>query len=250
MHAGNTESTPDTLENDDQPPARLERIENNSVAMLAYAQIRAMILEQEMPPGTRLSQLELADQLGISRTPVREALRRLAGEGLVDALPQRGFRVADLGLEAVMRRLEVRMLLEPAVARLAAARRQPADLVALREAMALEAAAHAAHAIHDASRLFHMNLARATHNAAIVSTLDSLWIVEVGRRLLARRAGAADWRDTDISEHQAILDAVEAGDGEQAERLVREHIDSALRHWNPLAVKETAGEPDAAGAAG
>src|SRR5690348_18003043 len=56
-------------------------------------------LEQEMPPGTRLSQLELADQLGTSRTPVREALRRLAGEGLVDALPQRGFRVADLGLE-------------------------------------------------------------------------------------------------------------------------------------------------------
>ena len=233
-----------------EPLAHLERIQNNSVAMLAYAQIRAMILEQEMAPGTRLSQLELADQLGISRTPVREALRRLAGEGLVDALPQRGFRVADLGLEAVMRRLEVRMLLEPGVARLAAARRQAADLVALRESIALEADAHEAHAIHDASRLFHMNLARATHNAAIVATLDSLWISEVGRRLLVRRAGTADWLHADISEHQAILDAVQRGDGEQAERLVREHIDSALRHWNPLAVKETAAaEPDAADAA-
>ena len=233
-----------------EPLARLERIQNNSVAMLAYAQIRAMILEQEMAPGTRLSQLELADQLGISRTPVREALRRLAGEGLVDALPQRGFRVADLGLEAVMRRLEVRMLLEPGVARLAATRRQPADLVALRESIALEADAHEAPAIHDASRLFHMNLAHATHNAAIVATLDSLWISEVGRRLLVRRAGTADWRHADISEHQAILDAVQRGDGEQAERLVREHIDSALRHWNPLAVKETAAaEPAAADAA-
>ena len=233
-----------------EPLAHLERIQNNSVAMLAYAQIRAMILEQDMAPGTRLSQLELADQLGISRTPVREALRRLAGEGLVDALPQRGFRVADLGLEAVMRRLEVRMLLEPGVARLAAARRLPADLVALRESIALEADAHEAHAIHDASRLFHMNLARATHNAAIVATLDSLWISEVGRRLLVRRAGTADWRHADISEHQAILDAVQRGDGEQAERLVREHIDSALRHWNPLAVKETAAaEPAAADAA-
>ncbi len=233
-----------------EPVTRLERIETNSVAMLAYAQIRAMILEQEMPPGTRLSQLELADQLGTSRTPVREALRRLAGEGLVDALPQRGFRVADLGLEAVMRRLEVRMLLEPGVARLAAARRQAADLVALREAIELETAAHDSHAIHDASRLFHMNLARATHNAAIVATLDSLWIGEVGRRLLARRAGAADWRHTDIREHEAILAAVQRGDGEQAERLVREHIDSALRHWNPLAVKETsAGDPEVTGAA-
>jgi DNA-binding GntR family transcriptional regulator len=233
-----------------EPSGRLERIETNSVAMLAYAQIRAMILEQEMAPGTRLSQLELADQLGISRTPVREALRRLAGEGLVDALPQKGFRVADLGLEAVMRRLEVRMLLEPGVARLAAVRRQAADLVALRESIALEADAREAHAIHDASRLFHMNLSRATHNAAIVGTLDSLWISEVGRRLLARRAGTADWRHTDISEHQAILDAVQRGDGDQAERLVREHIDSALRHWNPLVVKQTAaGEPDAADAA-
>jgi DNA-binding GntR family transcriptional regulator len=231
-------------------PPRLERIETNSVAMLAYAQIRAMILEEEMPPGTRLSQLELADQLGISRTPVREALRRLAGEGLVDALPQRGFRVADLGLEAVMRRLEVRMLLEPGVARLAAARRRHADLVALREAIALEAAAHDSHAIHDASRLFHMHLARATGNAATVSTLDSLWIVEVGRRLLARRAGAADWQLSDISEHQAILEAVQRGEGEHAERLVRNHIAAALRHWNPLAVKGTAaGDPDAAGAA-
>jgi DNA-binding GntR family transcriptional regulator len=233
-----------------EPVARLERIETNSVAMLAYAQIRAMILEQEMAPGTRLSQLELADQLGTSRTPVREALRRLAGEGLVDALPQRGFRVADLGLEAVMRRLEVRVLLEPGVARLAAARRQAADLVALREAIELETAAHDSHAIHDASRLFHMNLARATHNAAIVATLDSLWIGEVGRRLLARRAGAADWRHTDIREHEAILAAVQRGDGEEAERLVREHIDSALRHWNPLAVKETAaGDPEVTGAA-
>jgi DNA-binding GntR family transcriptional regulator len=231
------------------PHPRLERIEDNSVAMLAYAQIRAMILERDTAPGTRLSQLELAHQLGISRTPVREALRRLAGEGLVDALPQRGFRVADLGLEAVMRRLEVRMLLEPGVARLAAARRQPADLAALREAIALEAAAHDAHAIHDASRLFHLTLAGATHNAAIVSALDGLWIVEVGRRLLARRAGAADWQHSDVDEHQAILDAVQRGDGERAERLVREHIGAALRHWNPLAVKETsAGQPEAAGA--
>jgi DNA-binding GntR family transcriptional regulator len=237
--------------NEGEPLARLERIANNSVAMLAYAQIRAMILEEEMPSGARLSQLELADQLGISRTPVREALRRLAGEGLVDALPQRGYRVADLGLDAVMRRLEVRMLLEPGIARLAAARRRPADLVALCEAIELEEAARVSDDMHDASRLFHMSLARATHNDELVSTLDGLWIVEVGRRLLARRAGAPEWQHSDISEHRAILDAVERGDGEWAEQRAREHVAGALLHWNPMAAKETAAaaDPEVEGAA-
>lgn len=230
----------------DQPLARLERIEASSVAMLAYVQIRALILGGEMASGDRLSQLDLAERLGISRTPVREALRRLAGEGLVDALPQRGFRVADLGLEAVMRRLEVRMLLEPGIARLAAARRQPPDLAALREAIAREAAARDSDAMHDASRLFHMSLAHATHNDEIVSTLDGLWIVEVGRRLLARRAGAPEWQHSDIAEHEAILDAVERSDGEHAERLAREHVADALRHWNPVAVRETAAVDPAA----
>src|SRR5947209_19247275 len=69
---------------------RLTPIESSSIAGLAYEQIRALILSGEMAPGARLSQLELAERLAISRTPVREALRRLAGEGLVDALPQIG----------------------------------------------------------------------------------------------------------------------------------------------------------------
>lgn len=218
--------------------ARLGRIESNSVAMLAYDQIRALILSGEMAPGARLSQLDLAERLGISRTPVREALRRLAGEGLIDALPQRGFRVTDLGLEAVMRRLEVRLLLEPGIARLAAERAEPQDLAALRDAIAREAQATNAEAIHDASRLFHVNLARATHNEDIVSTLDALWIVEVGRRLLTRRADEPDWKHGDVKEHEAILGALEAGDGERAERLVRGHIVDALQHWNPMAGDE------------
>jgi DNA-binding GntR family transcriptional regulator len=218
--------------------ARLGKIESNSVAMLAYDQIRALILSGEMPPGARLSQLELAEHLGISRTPVREALRRLAGEGLVDALPQRGFRVADLGLEAVMRRLEVRLLLEPGIARLAAERAESRELGAMRAAIRLEAEATDPEAIHDASRLFHLSLARATHNEDIASTLDALWIVEVGRRLLGRRADEPDWKAADVREHQEILAAIEARDGERAERLVREHIVDALRHWNPRASDE------------
>ncbi|HZU40316.1 MAG TPA: GntR family transcriptional regulator [Solirubrobacteraceae bacterium] len=217
--------------------AGLARIESSSVAILAYEQIRALILGGEMSPGARLSQLDLAERLGVSRTPVREALRRLAGEGLVDALPQRGFRVADLGLEAVMRRLEVRLLLEPGIARLAAERAVPEDVERLAEAIELEAAARDSDTMHDASRMFHMGLARATHNEELVNTLGALWIVEVGRRLLARRAGAPEWQQSDISEHRAIMAAVQRRDGVEAERLSREHIGDALRHWNPIAAE-------------
>lgn len=98
---------------------------------LAYRRIRDLVLSGELAPGARLGQVELAERFGISRTPVREALRRLAGEGLVDQISNRGFRVADLGLDAVLRRLEVRALLEPGIARLAAERRSERDIASL-----------------------------------------------------------------------------------------------------------------------
>jgi DNA-binding GntR family transcriptional regulator len=209
----------------------LTRIESASVVALAYDQIRALILNGEMEPGDRLGQVELAERLGISRTPVREALRRLTGEGIVSARPNHGFRVADLGLEAVMRRLELRLLLEPGIARLAADRATPADIAALRESIEIEAAATDAAAAHDASRRFHIDLARAAHNQDLVSTIEQQWIVEVGRRLLAARAEAPDWLESDVREHREITDAIEGRDPDLAERLTREHVAAALRHW-------------------
>lgn len=213
------------------PDRALQPIEPSSVVTQAYEQIRTLILDGEMEPGARLGQVELAERLGISRTPVREALLRLTGEGLVSTLSNRGFRVAELGLDAVMRRLEIRLLLEPGIARLAAERHTADDLRALRAAIAAEAAATEPHAAHDASRAFHVGLARAAHNPDLVATLEAQWINEVGRRLLARRAAAPAWKGTDVAEHEAIAAAVEAGDGERAYRLTREHIQDALRHW-------------------
>jgi DNA-binding GntR family transcriptional regulator len=172
---------------------------------------------------------------------VREALRRLTGEGLVDARANHGFRVADVGLEAVMRRLELRLLLEPGIARLAAERATPADIAALRESIAIEAAATDSDTAHDASRRFHIDLARAAHNQDLVTAIDAQWIIEVGRRLLAQRAEAPDWQESDIHDHEAIADAVEAHDADRAERLTREHVGDALRHWRErLTNRETA----------
>ncbi len=203
-----------------------------SVVGLAYDELRAMIVDGRLPPGARVGQAELADALGISRGSVREALRRLAGDGLVEFEVNRGFFVADLGLDRVLERLEARLHLEPVLARLAAERRTDDDLSALRRSIEDERTARTAAAAHDASRAFHMAVATATRNAALVRLIDSLWIADVGRRLLARRRTQPDWQEADVAEHHELLGAIESRDGDRAETLMREHVESAWRHWS------------------
>ncbi len=205
----------------------------DSVADLAYERIRGHVLGGEVPPGARLGQVELAERLGISRTPVREALRRLAGEGLVDLHSNRGFRVTDLGLDAVLRRLEVRAILEPGIAALAAERRTGRDLALMSEAIADEEEARDGIEAHDASRSFHLALARASGNEELVRVIESLWLVEVGRRFLFRRSAEPDWQRTDASEHREVLAAVYEGRTADAERLMAGHVRRAVHHWEP-----------------
>jgi len=203
-----------------------------SVVGLAYDELRAMIVDGRLRPGARVGQAELAEALGISRGSVREALRRLAGDGMVVFEVNRGFFVADLGLGRVLARLEVRLHLEPILARLAAERRTEEDLVALRRSVDDERAARTAATAHDASRSFHLAVARATGNDAFNRLIDSLWIADVGRRLLARRRTQPDWQEADVAEHAELLAAIEAGDGDRAETVMREHVASAWRHWS------------------
>ncbi|HET8743253.1 MAG TPA: GntR family transcriptional regulator [Gaiella sp.] len=203
-----------------------------SVVGLAYDEVRAMIVDGRLPPGGRIPQAELADALGISRGSVREALRRLAGDGLVEFEVNRGFFAADLGLDGVLDRLEARLHVEPGIARLAATRRTEDDLAALRRAIAAERSARSAAAAHDASRAFHAALVAATRNDALVRIFDSLWIADVGRRLLAHRRRQPAWQESDSAEHEELLAAIEARDGERAETLMRGHVESAWRHWS------------------
>lgn len=208
-------------------------IPSHSVADLAYERIRSLVLGGELAPGTRLGQVELAERLGISRTPVREALRRLGGEGLVEGYSNRGFRVTDLGLDAVLRRLEVRAILEPGIAALAAGRRTERDLAAMQEAIDAEMRARDGLEAHDASRRFHVALARASGNDEFVRVIESLWLVEVGRRLLFRRSTEPDWQREDVSEHREVLAAVSEGHAAEAERLMAGHVRGAVHHWEP-----------------
>jgi DNA-binding GntR family transcriptional regulator len=206
-----------------------------SVVGLAYDEIRSLIVAGSLAPGSRLAQGDLADRLGISRGSVREALRRLAGDGLVDFEVNRGFFVAEAALDDVRQRLEARLALEPEIARLAASRRSDADLELMRTTIDVEASARTSDEVHDASRAFHMAVAGATQNQAFTKLLDSLWIADIGRRLLAQRSRAAKWQDSDVEEHRQILEALEEGDAGRAAQLMSAHVESAVRHWSPRA---------------
>jgi len=159
-------------------------------------------------------------------------LRRLAGDGLVEFEVNRGFFVLDIGLDSVLQRLEARLVLEPAIARLAAERRIDADLVAMRATIDAERVARSSDDVHDASRAFHIAVAIATRNEALVRLLEGLWIADVGRRLLARRRLAPGWQDDDVAEHVEIVAAIEARDPKRAEALVRTHVEAAFAHWS------------------
>jgi DNA-binding GntR family transcriptional regulator len=86
---------------------------------------------------------------------------------------------------------------------------------------------------HDASRDFHITLARASGNEEMVRVLESLWLVEVGRRLLSRRAVVSDWQSQDAEEHREIAAAVTEGRAENAGRLIAGHVRRAVHHWEP-----------------
>lgn len=213
-------------------PADRQPLRVRSVVGLAYDELRAMIVDGRLAPGARVGQAELADALGISSGSVREALRRLAGEGFVVFEVNRGFFVADVGLDRVLERLEARLLLEPEIAQLAAERRSPADLEAMAASIVAERSARSGVAAHDASRAFHASVVRATGNEVLVRIFDGLWIADIGRRFLTRRRGQPARHDDDVAEHVAILDAISAGDAEGAGKLMRAHVVAAWRYWS------------------
>jgi DNA-binding GntR family transcriptional regulator len=209
----------------------VEPISRGSVVDLAYRQIRGLIEEGQFAPNARLRQGDLADALAISRSSVREALHRLTADELVVFETNRGFSVAAIHLQGVLERLEVRRVLEPGIARLASERRTDEDLEALAQIIERQVQAEDARAAHDMSRAFHVRLAEAARNEQFVRVFESLWSLDIGRRLLARRMSKPGWQEADAEEHKAILAAVASGDAGLASVLMERHLGATQEHW-------------------
>jgi DNA-binding GntR family transcriptional regulator len=190
--------------------------------------LRKAILDGRFLPGARLRQTDLADQLAISRTPIREALVRLQQEGLVDLLPGGGVRVKLLDLDEAVELYDLREVLDGLAARLAAARADAATFTRLEQALARQARCverEDAGPWFPAHVAFHEELVRAAGNRHLtrLSSIVRLSIRHFHPLLLRteRRLEQA-WR-----EHRAIYEAILTRDAGEAERLARQHIVSA-----------------------
>jgi DNA-binding GntR family transcriptional regulator len=202
-----------------------------SVVDQAYIAIRDRIDDGRLARGTRLHQEDLAAELGVSRTPVREALRRLAAEGRVELLTNRGARVADIDLAEMPEPYEARLVLEPGAAGLAARRGLSASQQRrLRAAIAAQrAGAGDVQRSFVANRDFHLGLVEASGNSLLLQFAEHLWVARIGAAIYERQAETRERMLLDADEHEAILEAVERGDARKAESLARKHVADALR---------------------
>nr|WP_274636928.1 GntR family transcriptional regulator [Microbacterium bovistercoris] len=197
---------------------------------LAYAVVRERILSGEYPPGSGFNQATLAVELGISTTPLREALRKLQSEGLVDLGAHRDATVTRLSVEEARDLLEMRLALDPLAAGLAAERRTRDDIAQIRAASEIHALP--GHPTLDQlvrHRRFHQAIYRASHNDVLITTLDALWDKSDRYRLAALRHDRADdeLHEKD-AEHHRMMMCVIAGDVAGATEVMRRHIRSSL----------------------
>ncbi|HEY0507030.1 MAG TPA: GntR family transcriptional regulator [Blastococcus sp.] len=198
---------------------------------LAYTRVRGLILSGELAPGAVLPQAALAQTIGMSTTPLREALRRLKQEGLVELDAHRDARVRPLDATEARDLLEMRRSLDPLAASLAAQRRTEADLTDVRAALdGLEALSTRPSLTQlESHHRFHAAIHRASHNALLVDVLDGLWVKTDRYRRHGLEAGRSDAeREARAVEHRLLFEAVRDGEPDTAAELMRRHVETSL----------------------
>jgi len=193
----------------------------------AYAALLAEIRDGKLTPGDRLRETDLADRLGVSRTPVREAIRQLEADGLVTHIPRQGASVRRLEYAEVMELYEMRAVLEGTAARLAVRSASDVELAELRDLNEeLRAAGQGTRAFH-LNRHFHALLLNAAKNRFLASSVQAMQkaMMILGPTTLAQ----SERFENAVKEHAAVLDALEARDANAAEAAMRLHIETSQR---------------------
>jgi GntR family transcriptional regulator of vanillate catabolism len=195
-------------------------------------QLRRLILEGKLAPGTVLRQEHLARQLSVSRTPLREALGTLEQEGFITIAASGAASVIALDDRDAREIMDVREMVDGLAARIAATRGLPADIDRELAALATEMRAMAPRDKHRylvANADFHAKIVEATGHNRLQTFIP---LVRMSSEVVYMRMQGQERRlSVSASEHTRILDAIRSGDGVAAERLAREHVRNAADHW-------------------
>lgn len=195
---------------------------------LVFEAIREAIIDGRLKPGERLMEIQLADDLGVSRTPVREAIRKLELEGFVVMIPRKGAYVADISLKEIADVFEIRGALEGLAAELAA-ERATEDEIEHMERLLVELAEvieqKALDRIVEIDTRFHEALYASSRNERLGQILNLLR--EQIQRFRTRTMTHPARMKVALEEHRGMIEALSARDTEQARHLAQEHIHSA-----------------------
>ena len=203
----------------------LKRQPTGKAAEAVYDSLRSLIMSGALGEGERLNEEPLAAQFGVSRTPVRELLQRLETDQLVRRIPYRGVVVCGINQQQVNEFYMLRVAVDGMASRLAAEKRTPVDVANLRwinSKMKAAASAEDIGAVTETNIAFHEVVGKIADNHLLLGFIEQIhsWVRRADHNpftIPGRPARGA-------SEHDQIIDAIEAGDADQAERLTREHM--------------------------
>ena len=201
------------------------RSEDNSLRNRAYRQIKEKIICAELPPASLLDEEQLATELKLGRTPIRQALQWLALENLVVILPRRGTMVADVNMSDLQKIYEMRIELEPYAARLAAERATEKQIASMETLFAESEPILASGDHHQLIRIdhrAHQLLAEAAHNEFLAESLERLY--SHGLRLWYVNLHRISRLRQEVEEHRDVVAAIKARDGQRAETIMRKHV--------------------------
>ncbi|ASY66987.1 Transcriptional regulator, GntR family (plasmid) [Sinorhizobium sojae CCBAU 05684] len=204
---------------------------------IVYDVLRDEILDLVLPPGSPIDEVQLAERFKLSRTPIREALVRLAGEGLIDTLPNRSTMVSNIDFLNLHTYFDALVLMYRVTTRLAAEYHRPEDLDPIRARQAEFAAAVEAQdalAMIATNAAFHSAIAEAGRNLYFTGLFNRL--LDEGRRILRLYYQSYDDRlpQRFVDEHEEMIAAIAARDVEAADRLARTHAEQIVEQIQKL----------------
>jgi DNA-binding GntR family transcriptional regulator len=196
-------------------------VQASSLADRAYVAIRELIVALELPPGALIDERQLVESLGIGRTPVREALRRLSQEQLVEVFPRRGMFVTGVDVRDLSRISEVRAALEPEAARLAAERATDEERD---ELAALGGQIKRGADLMDLDERIHRAIYAAAHNQLLEKTLGEYYVLALRIWMIA--LGRAQDLEEAVEAHRNLIQAIVVGNGDRACAIMRAHVEN------------------------